>query len=223
MPLHWAFAEKRRSDKMKPMRFTPMGDAALRIELGDDADLVRAWDVALRRAELPGVLTVVPAYATVTVFYQPHAIRYADLRRRLEALDVASAPPPPAEVVTLPVVYDGPDLPFLREHTGLTTEEIVRLHGEPTYRVRMIGFLPGFPYLSGLPARLAAPRLPTPRRSVPAGSVGIGGAQTGVYPLESPGGWRLIGRTSVKLYDPSKEPGTLLKAGDLLRFQAVNA
>ncbi|HEX7902090.1 MAG TPA: 5-oxoprolinase subunit PxpB [Planctomycetota bacterium] len=205
------------------MRFTPMGDAALRIEVGDDPERVRAWEAAIRRAELPGVRSVVPAFATVTVFYAPHEIRYADLLARVEAIPVGAEPAPPAALVTLPVVYDGPDLPFLREHTGLTTEEIVRLHSEPTYRVRMIGFLPGFPYLSGLPPRLAAPRLPTPRRSVPAGSVGIGGAQTGVYPLDSPGGWRLIGRTSVKLYDPAQEPGTLLKAGDLLRFQPVDA
>src|SRR5688572_19687199 len=188
------------------MRFTPMGDAALRIEVGDDPDRVRAWDAALRRAELPGVRSVVPAFATVTVFYAPHEIRYADLLARVEAIPVGAEPAPPPALVVVPVVYDGPDLPFLREHTGLATEEIIRLHGEPTYLVRMIGFLPGFPYLSGLPPRLAAPRLPSPRRAVPAGSVGIGGAQTGVYPIESPGGWRLIGRTSLKLYDPAADP-----------------
>ena len=205
------------------MRFTPMGDAALRIELGDDPERVRAWDAALRRAALPGVVSVVPAYATVTVFYAPHEVRYAELLARLEAIPVGAEPAPPSELVVVPVVYDGPDLPFLCEHAGLAAEEVVRLHSEPTYLVRMIGFLPGFPYLSGLSPRLAAPRLPSPRRAVPAGSVGIGGAQTGIYPMESPGGWRLIGRTSVKLYDPAKEPGTLLKAGDRLRFEPVNA
>jgi inhibitor of KinA len=202
---------------------TPMGDAALRIELGVEPDVVRAWDLALAKAAPPGVLSWVPAYSTVTVFYAPHAIRYDELRRRLEALHPAAAPPPPSEVVVLPVVYDGPDLDFVARHAGLSAEEVVRLHSEPVYLVHMIGFMPGFPYLGGLPPKLFCPRLDSPRRAVPAGSVGIGGEQTGVYPLESPGGWRLIGRTSTVLYDPSKEPGTLLKAGDRLRFQPVRA
>lgn len=223
MPSHWAFARKRRSDKMRSMRITPMGDAAVRIELGPDPDAVRAWDLALANAELPGVRSWLPAYATVTVFYAPQAVRFAELRRRLEALSPCAAPPPPSEVVVLPVVYDGPDLAFVAAHAGLSAEEVVRLHSEPTYLVHMIGFMPGFPYLGGLNPKLFAPRLDSPRRSVPAGSVGIGGEQTGVYPLESPGGWRLIGRTSAVLYDPTKEPGTRLKAGDRLRFQPVGA
>jgi inhibitor of KinA len=205
------------------MRLTPLGDAAVRIELGVDPDAIRAWDLALAKAELPGVRSWVPAYSTLTVFYQPHAIRYAELRRRLEALSPAAAPPPASEVVVLPVVYDGPDLPFVAARAGLSAEEVVRLHSEPTYLVHMIGFMPGFPYLGGLNPRLFCPRLDSPRRSVPAGSVAIGGEQTGVYPLEAPGGWRLIGRTSATLYDPSKEPGTLLKAGDRLRFHPVGA
>lgn len=208
---------------MKGMRFTPMGDTALRIEVGDDADRVRAWDLALRGAALAGVTSWVPAYATVTVFYQPQRIRYAELRRRLEGLSPQPAPAPTSDILTLPVVYDGPDLAFLCQHTRLSRAELIRRHSEPVYLVRMIGFLPGFPYLSGLDPRLAAPRLPTPRRSVPAGSVGIGGAQTGVYSIESPGGWRLLGRTTTTLYDATQEPGTLLKAGDRLRFQPVDA
>ena len=202
------------------MRFQPVGDAALRIELGDPLR-VRAWDAAT--ADVPGVLARVPALTALTVFYAPQVVRYAELCARLEGLNPTAVAPPPGPLHTLPTLYDGPDLAFVAERAGLTPDEAAALHAEATYDVQMIGFLPGFPYLGGLSPRLAAPRLPAPRRSVPAGSVGIGGGLTGVYPLESPGGWRLIGRTPVKLYDPAKEPGILLKVGDRVRFRRVDA
>jgi inhibitor of KinA len=210
------------------MRLTPLGDAAVRIELGASIDpeihrRVRAWDVALGKASIPGVLSWVPAYATVTVFYAPNVLSYAEILKRLEGLSAEAAPPPAPARVTLPVLYEGPDLPFLCSHAGLLPAELVALHSGPDYLVYMIGFMPGFPYLGGMSPRLAAPRLDSPRRAVPAGSVGIAGEQTGVYPLESPGGWRLIGHTPVRLYDPAGSPGTLLKAGDLLRFRPVDA
>jgi len=130
---------------------------------------------------------------------------------------------PEGKRVTLPVLYQGPDLGFVAEHHRLSVEEVIALHSTPEYLVYMIGFAPGFPYLGGLPEQLATPRLEKPRLSVPRGSVGIGGSQTGVYSVESPGGWRLIGRTPVSLYDPKGQPPALLEAGDRLRFRPVSA
>jgi inhibitor of KinA len=133
---------------------------------------------------------------------------------------------PEGRLVILPVLYggeQGPDLDFVARHHQLSVEEVIALHSGPEYLVYMIGFAPGFPYLGGLPERLATPRLEKPRLSVPKGSVGIGGAQTGVYSVDSPGGWRLIGRTPVPLYDPRKDPPALLQAGDRVRFRPVTA
>lgn len=189
---------------------------------------VRSFAHALAEGPLSGVVEAVPSYTAVTVFYRPHEIRYEELCRALEKLaaSMSDAAPPPSEILTLPVLYGGehgPDLAFVAERAGLAAEEVVALHSRPDYLVYMIGFAPGFPYLGGLPERLETPRLESPRRAVPAGSVGIGGAQTGVYPLESPGGWRLIGRTPVPLFRPRETPPVLLKAGDVLRFRPVDA
>jgi inhibitor of KinA len=218
---------------MADSRIKPLGDTALRIQLGEGVDpelnrRVRAACAALERAALPGVVEWVPGYTAVTVHYHPHVVRYPELCRRLEAALAAGAdaPVPSGKTVTLPVLYggeQGPDLTFVAEHHGLRVEEVIDLHSRPEYLVYMIGFAPGFPYLGGLSEKLATPRLEKPRISVPKGSVGIGGSQTGVYSVDSPGGWRLIGRTPVPLYDPKQQPPALLEAGDRLRFRAVDA
>ena len=121
-------------------------------------------------------------------------------------------------LVKIPVIYDGEDLAFVAEYNQLSIEEVINIHTFPIYSVYMMGFLPGFAYLGGLDARIATPRKPTPRTKVPAGSVGIAGNQTGIYPSESPGGWQLIGRTERQLYTPNSPEITLLKAGDLVKF-----
>jgi len=218
---------------MADSRIKPLGDTALRIQLGEGIDpelnrRVRAACVALERAALPGVVECVPSYAAVTVHYRPHVVRFQELCRQLEAaiasdqeIQVA-----PGKVVTIPVLYGGeygPDLGFVAEHHRLSVEEVISLHTSPEYLVYMIGFAPGYPFLGGLPEQLATPRLEKPRLSVPKGSVGIGGAQTGVYSVDSPGGWRLIGRTPVVMYDPKKQPPALLEAGDRVRFRSVSA
>jgi len=134
-------------------------------------------------------------------------------------------PLPAPRVVTIPTVYGGefgPDLPFVAEQCGLTEEQVIRLHTRPTYYVYMLGFTAGYPYLGGMPKRLTTPRLPSPRLRVPAGSVGIGGNQTGVYPVESPGGWRLIGRTPLTLFDPSWEVPVLIRPGDQVKFVRIS-
>jgi inhibitor of KinA len=218
---------------MADSRIRPLGDTALRIQLGEGIDpalnrRVRAACAALERAALPGVVEWVPSYAAITVHYQPHLIRFQELCRRVEAVVAASqdVAVPAGKLVTLPVLYggdQGPDLAFVAEHHRLHVEEVIELHSSPEYLVYMIGFAPGFPYLGGLSEKLATPRLEKPRLSVPKGSVGIGGSQTGVYSVDSPGGWRLIGRTPVLLYDPKRNPPALLEAGDRLLFRPVGA
>lgn len=204
----------------------------MRIGLGERADeatlaRVRVMDRRLEEAAIPGVIERVPAYTSVTVYYKSAEIGHDELCAKIA--DVAAGSPDelpsmPARVVTIPVVYggeSGPDLEEVARLTGLTVEQVVELHSGAEYRVVMMGFAPGFPYLSGLPERLATPRLAKPRLSVPAGSVGIGGSQTGVYPIQTPGGWRIIGRTSAKLFDPARDDPFLLRPGDIVRFTGI--
>src|SRR5262249_55828790 len=134
--------------------------------------------------------------------------------------------PPESRTIDIPVCYGGecgPDLEDVARHTGLAPAEVIARHSAVTYLVYFLGFSPGFPYLGGLAPELATPRLSAPRKRVPAGSVAIGGRQTGVYPVESPGGWRIIGRTDLRLFDPNAEPPALLRTGDSVRFVSVNA
>jgi len=218
---------------MAESRIRALGDSALRVQLGEgiDPDLnrrVRAACAALERAALRGVVEWVPSYTSVTVHYQPHLVRFTELSHAVEAALAAAEqfPLPAGRLVTLPVLYGGergPDLTFVAEHHGLSVDEVIKLHSRPDYLVYMIGFAPGFPYLGGLPERLSTPRLEKPRLAVPKGSVGIGGPQTGVYSVDSRGGWRLIGHTPVPLYDPTQERPALLEAGDQVRFRPVGA
>ncbi len=187
---------------------------------------IRGFTMALEQEKIDGVTEWVPAYCSVTVHYRPEVIGYDALKARLEELlaKQSGVTLPPALVWEIPVFYGGDmgeDLAFVAEHSGLAAEEVIRRHTEPEYLVYMLGFTPGFPYLGGMDPAIAAPRLPSPRVKIPAGSVGIAGQQTGVYPVASPGGWQLIGRTPVKLYDPARETPVLLKAGDYVKFRAV--
>lgn len=169
----------------------------------------------------------VPGYATLLVRYNPLAMDYAqalELVRR-EAERVALAPLPEPRRVEVPVYYGGehgPDLEDVARHCGLTPAEVVRLHAAGEYPVYLIGFTPGFPYLGGMDPRLATPRLVTPRPRVPAGSVGIAGPQTGIYSIDSPGGWRIIGWTPLRLFDPAADPPALLRPGDVVVFRQVS-
>lgn len=216
-------------------RILPLGDAALVIHYGKRIDpLVNARVLAgaerLRAAAWPGILDIVPAYATLTVCYDPGEWLADELRERLvpllraqgshdPQLSVAARAP-----VEIPVCYErefAPDLDAVCAHTGLDAAEVVRRHHAAQYRVYFIGFMPGFPYLGGLDAALAVPRRATPRLEVPAGSVAIGGGQTGIYPLATPGGWHLIGRTPLRLFDATRADPCLLRPGDRLRFVPV--
>ncbi len=222
---------------MPPPRLYPLGDRALVVEFGQGIDAavnarVHALAALLDAEPLPGVVDLIPAYATLTLVYAPSAFADAGrapydtlcghLRARLARLEAWT--PPPAHTVEIPVCYGGeygPDLDEVARHAGLAAEEVVARHAAPRYRVYLLGFAPGYPYLGGLDPRLAAPRRATPRRRCPAGSVAIGGEQTGVYPLETPGGWNLIGRTPRRLFLPGAEPPCLLAAGDEVRFVPI--
>lgn len=223
------------------MRITPLGDAALRLEFGETIEAstverVQCATRALVRAALPGISDVVPAYAAVTVYYDAAALRGAGapaddligwLVPRVQACvendgpcTAAAAP----RTVEIPVCYGGeygPDLESVAQQAGLSTADVVRRHAAAEYLVAFIGFTPGFPYLMGLDPVLVTRRLVSPRLRVPAGSVGIAGEQTGIYPSATPGGWNIIGRTPLRLFLPHSDPPTRLEAGDRLRVRVI--
>lgn len=216
---------------MSELRILPAGDRALLIEFGQEispAIQARVTSLAnvLEQEPYAGVTEWVPTYRSLLVYFDPVQVKRDELTAWLQSKcgTDASVSALQRRRITLPVLYggsEGPDLPFVAEHNKLQINEVTKLHQEPDYLVYMLGFMPGFPYLGGLPATLTTPRLATPRTTVPAGSVGIADRQTGVYPLTSPGGWQLIGRTPVRLFEPTKSEPFLLRAGDLLRFRAV--
>jgi KipI family sensor histidine kinase inhibitor len=214
-------------------RILTAGDAAVTVEFGDAVraglnDRVRGLAALLEEKPIRGVTETVPAYCSALVCYDPLIIRHGALVRRLRryAERAQAAPAGGCRVFTLPVCYGGgygEDLEDVAVHTGLSAPEVIRRHSAAEYRIYMMGFLPGFAYLGGLDPALATPRLTTPRVKIPAGAVGIGGEQTGVYPLDSPGGWHLIGRTPVRPYDASRNPAILYRAGDCIRFSPISA
>lgn len=187
---------------------------------------VRSFCAWLDAHPFEGMVEYTPAFASVTVFYDPLRLGYEDAVRQMERGVLERTPLAPGEGrrVEIPVCYGGehgPDLEFVAAHNGLSPEDVVRIHSGEEYLVYMIGFAPGFPYLGGMSERIAAPRRSTPRLHVPAGSVGIAGAQTGVYPLETPGGWQIIGRTPERLFRPEATPPSLLQSGDRVMFMPV--
>lgn len=210
---------------MSEPRFAPAGDAAVLVSWGvgdriDPALNTQAHALADGLRGRPGLAEAVPGYATLLIHYQPEWLDYeaacAEVRRVLAALDTTAVEAGP--VVEIPVAYTGPDLDFVAAHCGLSVPEVITLHTSVEYRVYMMGFTPGFAYLGETDARLAVPRLETPRLQVPAGSVGIAGRQTGIYPLTSPGGWRLLGHTPVRPFDLTRPQPFALQPGDRVRF-----
>jgi KipI family sensor histidine kinase inhibitor len=211
---------------MTAPRIFPFGEAALVCEAPPPATLAwqeRVWAVAEAARQWPKVVEVVPGMNNLTVVFDPFAADASTLASMLaEAWERPAQARPPAREIEIPVRYGGefgPDLADVAAHTGLDAEEVVKRHTQGEYVVFFLGFQPGFAYLGGLDAALHTPRRAAPRIEVPAGSVGIGGAQTGVYPALSPGGWQLIGRTEVTLFDPARTPPTLLQPGDRVRFR----
>ena len=211
--------------------FRPMGDRSLLVELGetiapDVNRRVQELMLQLQQARLPGVREFAPGYRSLLVVFDPLTLSPSELKARIT--DVAGRPAsaglPQAKLLTVPVFYGGeygPDLEGVAGHLGISTDEVIRLHTETMYRVYMIGFTPGYPYMGELPAALAVPRRSTPRTRVPKGSVGIAQRQTGIYSVESPGGWQIIGWTPIELFDPTRQLPSLLEMGDRVKFEAV--
>ncbi len=210
----------------------PAGERGLLVEFENAVSIeinnqVRALAIGLEAARIPGLIEVIPAYRSLGIEYDPLVTSFDELERRVR--DVAGHLDPRLlrgpKLVRIPSVYGGiygPDLPFVAQHAGLSEAEVVRLHSQTVYHVYMIGFSAGFAYLGGLHERLHTPRLPSPRIKVPKGSVAIGGSQTGAYPAETPGGWRIIGRTAANLFDPSKEIPTPMQPGDNVQFVPIS-
>lgn len=219
--------------KLKP-QFEPLGEAALLLRFGDSLEpaltlAVQQLSGLLRQQPAEGVQEFVPSYSALAIHFDPLKTDLdsvaAWVRARLREYEHANRREPLPRRIEIPVCYGGdygPDLADLAAHAGMDEEAAITLHCKPEYTVAMTGFLPGFPYLLGLDPRLAMPRLSTPRAEVRAGAVGIGGAQTGIYPQASPGGWRLIGRTPEVLFDLRRAAPSLLMPGDRVRFVAVS-
>jgi KipI family sensor histidine kinase inhibitor len=206
-------------------------DRALLISFGEEISAEAREKVARLTGRLlgaPGILNLHPAYASVVVDFDPRRHAHGEIEElvRQRWNEAASGPSQaaPPRVADIPVVYGGaggPDLAFVAAHTGLAAERVVELHSSAEYVVCFLGFLPGFPYLAGLPPELETPRMDAPRTRVPAGSVAIGGRQTGIYPMESPGGWRIVGRTPMRLFDAGADPPAALAMGGRVRFVPI--
>ena len=226
---HWLVAE--RPVNIIP-RIVPFSEQGVTVEFGSTIDvqtnaLVLAFAATVEGAAIPGVLDVVPTYCAVTIYFNPLCTDAAALTDQLLSLINTSSPA--AETIRtthrIPVCYGGdvgPDLIGVADHAGIAPSAVVSLHTSVIYRVYMIGFSPGFPYMGLVPDLLTAPRLATPRRQVAAGSVGIAGQQTGIYPQPSPGGWRIIGRTPVRLFDLTRPQPFLVAAGDQVQFIPID-
>lgn len=210
----------------------PLGDQAIVIQLGDEiSESILRYITSicnfLEEYSFEGFTEYVPAFTTVTIFYDPLVTDYETvvplMEEMLEAIHEDDGAVEPT-TIDIPVLYggvQGPDLSIVAAHSGISEEEVISLHTSSEYLVYMIGFAPGFPYLGGLDERIATPRKESPRLQISAGSVGIGGGQTGIYPIETPGGWQIIGQTPLNLFNVHSTQPALLKAGNRLRFFAI--
>ncbi|MBQ2739759.1 MAG: 5-oxoprolinase subunit PxpB [Oscillibacter sp.] len=217
---------------MADVRFLLTGDTSVTVEFGNEISTeinakIRAFNIALQQSKIPGIVETVPTYRSLAVHYDPEVILYGALVKKLKGLlgQLDNIQIPPSDVLEIPVLYggeEGPDIQFVAEHNGKTVQEVIDIHTSTEYLIYMLGFTPGFTYLGGMSEEIATPRLKTPRVLIPGGSVGIAGAQTGVYPIDSPGGWQLIGRTPVRMYDPDRATPILPEAGQYIKFYAID-
>lgn len=216
---------------MAEVRFLLTGDTSLCAEFGNEISEsinaeIRAFNILLKKSSIKGIVETVPTYRSLMIHYDPGVIGCKQLIQKLTALTgkLSQVEIPPSDVLEIPVLYGGemgPDLDFVAEHAKLSKEEVIAIHTSTEYLIYMLGFTPGFTYLGGMSDQIETPRLKTPRVKIPAGSVGIAGKQTGVYPIDSPGGWQLIGRTPVRMYDPNRETPILPEAGQYIKFRSI--
>ena len=216
-------------DKIK---FLTAGDSAIVMEFGDTIEKEINAKIAavvenLKKKNIDGILDILPTYRSILINYDPVKISYGEMVETLKGLSKSDKANESDEVrlIEIPTLYGkeyGPDIDFVAENANLSVDEVIKIHSGTDYLVYMMGFIPGFTYLGGLDERIATPRLKSPRLKIDAGSVGIAANQTGMYPLESPGGWQLIGRTPLKLFDDTKEPPVFIQAGDYIRYVPID-
>ncbi|MCI9533928.1 MAG: 5-oxoprolinase subunit PxpB [Lachnospiraceae bacterium] len=217
---------------MQNIRILTAGDSSLLIEFGNEISpeinrRIAAVVELMREQHIEGVVDVIPAFCSLLVNYDPRVAGYEKMKKRLESLvrvDIKVGQTK-RKIFEIPVLYGGeygPDLASIADHAGISEDEVVLIHSSKDYLIYMLGFLPGFCYLGGLDERIHTPRLSNPRLRIRAGSVGIGGSQTGIYPLDSPGGWQLMGMTPIKTYDPEREIPILVEAGNYIRFVPID-
>ena len=217
---------------MQEIKILTAGDSSLLVEFGQEISpeinrKLTATIQLMKEQHIEGVVDIIPAFCSLLINYDPRVIGYDELKGRMQNLikmDIKTE----AErkrIYEIPGCYGGeygPDIENIAKHAGLSVEEVIEIHSSRDYLIYMLGFLPGFTYLGGLDERIHTPRLANPRLKINAGSVGIGGSQTGIYPMDSPGGWQLMGMTPVKTYDPTREVPILLEAGDYIRFVPIS-
>ena len=218
---------------MSDVRYLVSGDCAVCVEFGnkicpDINTKIRAFKIAVEKSGIEGIVETVPTYRSLLVHYKPEVIGFKELTEKFEELmgSISNIQIPPPTVIEIPVLYGGemgPDIENVASHNGKTVEEVIQIHTSEEYLIYMLGFIAGFPYLGGMSKEIATPRLKSPRVKIDGGSVGIAGEQTGVYPVDSPGGWQLIGRTPLKLYDADREKPVLLEAGQYIKFRSIDA
>ena len=217
---------------MQNIRILTAGDSSLLVEFGKKISpeinrKITAVMQMMKEQHIEGVVDVIPAFCSLLINYDPRVVTYEEIKGRIQnlvRLEIKTGEVR-KRIFEIPVCYGGeygPDLGNIAEHAGLSEKEVIEIHSSRDYLIYMLGFLPGFTYLGGLDERIHTPRLANPRIKINAGSVGIGGSQTGIYPLDSPGGWQLMGMTPVKTYDPDRETPILVEAGDYIRFVPID-
>jgi len=212
--------------------YIPSGDSAFLVRFGDEISEeinhnLRTYFIALSDMKIEGVIECIPSYTDLMVLYDPLVVQYRDILKELKqvAENIKDIEIPKARAIEIPVLYAKPfgvDMLTVQSHTGLSVKEIIKTHSENKYLVYMLGFTPGFCYLGGMNPKIATPRKDIPSQKILAGSVGIAAEQTGIYPIDSPGGWQIIGRTPLRLFDPKRKPEFLIQAGDYLKFYEIS-